>query len=166
MERPANVVNVDGVAWEEQKRGTRYEVKRKRLGLAAGGKRLGCSLCEVPPGKRPWPLHYHTANEEAMFVLEGSGTLRLGDAEVPIHAGDYVALPIGNAHAHQVVNTGTKTLRFLGFSTMDEPDISVYPESGKIGVFAGSAPGGDPTARTLYSFLPLKAAVDYWDGEE
>ena len=101
-----------------------------------------------------------------MFVLDGSGTLRLGDQEVPIRAGDYVALPAGNDHAHQIINTGTAPLRYLAMSTMNEPDVTVYPDSGKVGLFVGSAPGGNPAARTLYSFLPLKSAVDYWEGED
>ncbi|MEM1032436.1 MAG: hypothetical protein AAGN82_18970, partial [Myxococcota bacterium] len=50
-------------------------------------------------------------------------------------------------------------------STQREPDITVYPKSGKIGVFAGSAPGGPKGQRTLQAFLRADAAVDYWDGE-
>ncbi|MEM6789232.1 MAG: hypothetical protein AAF715_17045 [Myxococcota bacterium] len=41
----------------------------------------------------------------------------------------------------------------------------MYPKSGKIGVFAGSAPGGPKGQRTLQAFLRADAAVDYWDGE-
>ena len=111
MNRPSNVVNVDAIGWEDSKRGMRYEVRRKRLAMAAGAPKLGCSLTEVPPGKRAWPLHYHTANEEAVFVLGGAGMLRLGDKEVPIGPGDYVALPAGNEHAHQIVNSGAVPLR-------------------------------------------------------
>jgi hypothetical protein len=42
--------------------------------LVAGGEKLGCSLYEVPLGRRAWPCHYHRANEEAIHVLYGSGT--------------------------------------------------------------------------------------------
>lgn len=53
------------------------KLRRKQLGNAAGGEQLGCSLYEMPPGQESWPYHYHTANEEAMYVLAGRGTLRL-----------------------------------------------------------------------------------------
>jgi hypothetical protein len=46
-----------------------------------------------------------------------------------------------------------------------QPDINFYPESGKIGFFAGSAPGGDRTKRFLEGFVPAAACVDYWAGE-
>lgn len=48
----------------------------KRLGRLAGSTRLGCTLEEIQPGGRPADYHYHLANEEAMYVLEGAGTLR------------------------------------------------------------------------------------------
>ena len=71
---------------------------------SAGGEKLGCSLYEVPPGRRAWPYHYHLANEEAIYVLEGSGTLRIGGEEIRVSQGDYVALPASAQAAHQLVN--------------------------------------------------------------
>jgi hypothetical protein len=42
----------------------------------------------------------------------------------------------------------------------------VYPNSDKIGLFAGSAPGGPKEKRTLSKFLRGDAEVDYYEGEE
>ncbi len=126
---------------------------------------LGCSLDEVPPGKRSCPYHYHVGNEEAMYVLEGAGTLRLGDASFPISAGDYVTFPTSADGAHQVWNTSDGPLRVLMISTMVHPDITVYPDSDKIGLYGGAAPGSPPEAYQLKTFLRGDATVDYWDGE-
>ena len=161
-----HVVNAQDIPWTEITRGSRVAIRRKQLGAAAHGKRLGCSLIQLLPGKQSWPHHYHLANEEALFILEGSGTLRLGEESVPVRAGDYVALPAGPACAHQLVNDGGEPLRYLAFSTMLEPDVVVYPDSRKVGVLAGAAPGGDKAARTLEAYLPLAAQVGYWEGEE
>jgi hypothetical protein len=57
-------------------------------------------------------------------------------------------------------------LRYLCFSTMIEPDVMVYPDSGKIGLFAGSAPGGPKEKRTLSKFLRSDAEIGYYEGEE
>ncbi|GEN07666.1 hypothetical protein MFU01_27030 [Myxococcus fulvus] len=140
--------------------------RRKQLGAAAKGQKLGCSLMELAPGKHAFPLHFHLANEEAYLILSGTGLLRLGDSTLPVKAGDYVALPPGAQSAHQLLNDGTETLRYLAFSTMVEPDVMVYPDSKKLCVTAGSAPGGDKASRTLFTVLPLSAEVDYWSGEE
>ncbi len=161
-----NVVNENDLEWGEQSRGESFSHRRKALGAAAHGEKLGCSLYEIPPGRKAWPYHYHCANEEAIYVLEGSGTLRVGEREVAISQGDYVALPVGEAYAHQVSNTSGKSLRYLCLSTMVEPDILVYPDSGKVGLFAGSAPGGPKERRYLHKYLEEDAEVGYFDGEE
>ena len=166
LSRHKNVVNVEALEWREFERGDRFAERRKQLSAAAGSEKLGCSFYEVPPGKTAWPRHYHLANEEAVVVLAGEGTLRLGEEEVAVQAGDYVALVPGEAHAHQLLNTGDTTLRYLCFSTMIEPDVTVYPDSNKVGIFAGSAPGGPREARTFARFLDAEARRAYWDGED
>ena len=174
-------VNERDVEWTETDRGsTRFE--RKHLSDAAaddGDPELGCSLYEIPPGARSWPYHYHAGNAEAMYVLAGSGRLRLDGEEFPLEAGDYVPFPTGPAGAHQVIADGGdgddgadgvagdeagEPLRFLLFSGMDEPDVTVYPDSGKIGVYAGSPPGGR-AERDVSGYYRIDDDVDYWEGE-
>jgi uncharacterized cupin superfamily protein len=119
----------------------------------------------VPRGRRARPYHYHLANEEAVYVLEGSGTLRIGGEEIQVSEGDYVALPARAQAAHQIVNDSEVVLRYLCFSTMLEPDVMIYPDSGKVGIFGGAAPGGPKEKRTFNTFLRGDAEVDYYDGE-
>src|ERR687897_3729975 len=98
------VVGDGDLEWSEHSHGEKFGSRRKQLGLSAGGEKLGCSLYEVPPGRRAWPYHYHLANEEAIYVLEGSGTLCIGGEEIGVSNGDYVALPARAQAAHQIVN--------------------------------------------------------------
>lgn len=93
----------DDIEWTTTERGE-TEFRRKQLGEATGGEDIGCSLYELPEGRRSWPYHYHTANEEALFVLEGRGILRHDDESVSPAAGDYVALPAGERGGHRVAN--------------------------------------------------------------
>lgn len=162
----AGVIHSAEVEADRFVHGSEHLFWRRNLGRAAGGEKLGCSLVELEPGKRSWPYHYHLANEEALYVLEGRGELRLGDRCIPLVAGDYVALPCRPQGAHQTHNTGDTPLRYLCISTMIEPDIAVYPDSDKVGLFAGSAPGGPKDQRTLSTFLSRSATVGYWDGEQ
>ncbi len=160
-----NVVGDRDVEWSEHYHGEKFGYRRKSLGSAAGSERLGCSLYEVPPGRRAWPYHYHLANEEAIYVLEGSGMLRVGEEEAPVSQGDYVALPAGAEGAHQLINSSEAVLRYLCFSTMVEPDVMVYPDSEKVGIFGGAAPGGPKEKRTFSKFLRGDVEVGYYDGE-
>nr|WP_276259812.1 cupin domain-containing protein [Haloglomus sp. DT116] len=160
-------VNAADLEWTETEEGATH-FRRKQLAAAAGGERIGTSLYELPPGARSWPLHYHRGNEEAFFVLAGEGRLRTDetdDAEDghPVEAGDYVACPADERGAHQLVNTGEAPLRFLAVSTMHEPDVAVYPESGTVGTFVGRAPGGEGDASP--AFYREADAVGYWDDD-
>ena len=164
------VVSVSDLDWDGYDHGQR-QFRRKQLGIAAGGAELGTSLYEVEPGNRTWPRHYHAGNEEAIYVLGGSLTLYLergadeNDGEVTEHAlepGDYVALPSGPDHAHEVEARGGDTARFLVISTMNEPDLSVLVDRDAAMLFAGGAPGNYDD-RYLSQTVDLTADVDYWD---
>ncbi|WP_440769715.1 cupin domain-containing protein [Natronorubrum sp. DTA28] len=154
-------VNEAAVDWREYDHGE-TAFRRKELSSAVDADDLGCSLYELPPGMRSWPYHYHTANEEALYVLSGSGLLRTVDGEVPLTAGDFVTLPADESGGHRIVNDGEESLRYLMLSTMNEPDVTVYPEMEKFGVFVGSPPGGRDE-RTFDGYYRIGDDVDYWE---
>jgi uncharacterized cupin superfamily protein len=153
-------VNEADLDWVERDR-DETAFRRKKLAAAAGGDRLGCSLYELPPGRKSWPFHYHTGNEEAIYVLAGTGRLRTADGVEALEPGDYVPFPAGEDGAHRVHNDGDEPLRYLALSTMDDPDVTVYPDSAKIGVYAGSPPGSDDP-RTVAGYYRRDDDVDYW----
>jgi uncharacterized cupin superfamily protein len=141
-QRHKHVVNIEDVAVREESRG-RFGFKSRRVGFEAGSRALGCSHYEIPPGKTAFPHHYHSSVDEAIYVLEGTGSVRLGDAHVAIGPGDFVAMPAGPATAHQVTNTGTGPLRLLALSSPASPvtlDIVVYPDSKKLAYASGIDP--------------------------
>ena len=88
------MVDESELDWTEREEGD-TTFRRKKLAAAAGGEDLGASLYELDPGDRSWPLHYHTGNEEAIYVLAGEGTLRRGEGreDTLLAPGEYVALP-------------------------------------------------------------------------
>jgi uncharacterized cupin superfamily protein len=166
-DRPRHVVNHADLEWvTEGSPSGKVRFVRKRLAWAAGGEKLGCSLYRLSPRSRCWPRHAHLENEEAIFVLEGQGTLEMGGERITLSAGDYAALPVGAAHAHRVVNDSDADFVFLCMSTMQAPDVVLYPDSGKVGVFAGSPPGGAPERVVYKKYLDAAAEVPYWRDEE
>lgn len=157
------MVNEADLEWTEHE-GAETAYRRKKLAAATDGEAIGASLYELDPGERPWPLHFHTGNEEAVYVLAGEGTLRRGEVgdDVALSPGEYVACPAAPSGAHQIVNTGDEPLRYLMLSTMKDPDVMVYPEHDGVGVFAGAPPGGEGE-RTVSGFWDREDAVEYWD---
>ncbi|SEV97449.1 cupin domain-containing protein [Natrinema salifodinae] len=154
-------VNETAVDWREYDRGE-TAFRRKELSNAVGAADLGCSLYELPPGMRSWPYHYHTANEEALYVLAGDGQLRTEDGPEPLTAGDYVSLPADASGGHRVVNDGEDPLRYLAISTMNDPDVTIYPEMGTFGVFVGAPPGGRDE-RSFHGYYRIDDETGYWN---
>lgn len=58
------------IDWTERENGE-TGFRRKQLGEATEGERVGRSLYELPPGRNSWPYHCHTANEEAISLVAG-----------------------------------------------------------------------------------------------
>ncbi len=72
---------------------------------------LGLSLVTQPPGVAT-PLHRHTREAEAFYLLDGTMTYRAGEQTFHLEAGDFLWLPEGLPHAFRV--TGATPVRFLG----------------------------------------------------
>ncbi len=144
----------------------RYDARMGFIAPRIGAQKLGCNITAVPPGKRAFPFHNHHANEEMVYVLEGTGEVRIGEATYPIRAGDIIALPAGGQEtAHQVVNTGREELKYLAVSTRTYPEVVEYPDSGKFGILSTSVPGPDGKPREFRFVGRAEQGVDYWEGE-
>jgi uncharacterized cupin superfamily protein len=146
--------------------GTKYESAHAIVGSALGSKKLGYNLTELPPGKTAFPYHFHHVNEEMFLVLEGEGTLRWPGGKHPLKAGDLICCPPGPEGAHQIWNTGSGRLLYLALSTLLDPEVAEYPDSGKYAVFAGRPAGGKVQEAALALWAYRDRAVDYWEGED
>jgi uncharacterized cupin superfamily protein len=148
------VFNVFGELGEAQDR-PGFGWRGARVGQAVGGSELGTTVYELPPGERTFPYHFHFANEEWLLVLAGEPTLREPDGERRLRAGDAVAFPAGPAGAHQLRNDSEQPARFAIVSTMIQPEVIEYPDSGKVGV---------RTADQRYN-VARQPELGYWEGE-
>lgn len=96
------------------------------------------------------------------LVLEGEGELRFGGRRYPIRKHDVIACPPGGPEvAHQIINTGNTTIRYLALSTLVDVEACEYPDSGKILIVAGQR--GE---RNLRKMFRVEATVDYYDREK
>jgi quercetin dioxygenase-like cupin family protein len=108
------------------------------LSAAETGGALGMALVTQPPGIAT-PLHRHTRESEAFFLLDGSMTYRAGDETFHLASGDFIWLPSGLPHAFRV--TGSTPVRFLGF-TSPGGLMALYDEVG-IPALERRLPGDD-----------------------
>jgi uncharacterized cupin superfamily protein len=142
-----------------------FAYRRAKLGAQAGAQRLGASLYEIPSGQATFPFHAHFANEELLIVVSGRPSLRTAEGWRELDPGEVVSFRVGPDGAHQVMNRGEEPARVLVVSEMNAPEVSVYPDTGK--VLAGTRPpGGVENPDDIFEAFRLDDAADYWDGEE
>lgn len=163
--RHPHVINVDEADMRPMSKGSKFGSEIRLLGHGAGAHGLGCNHFTVQPGRSAFPRHFHSAIEEALFILEGTGTLALGEERVEVRAGDWVTMPVGPEHAHRLDNTSEAPLRYLCISTHARVDVVGYPDSKKLGVFAS---GSDDflAPKWVRTFVREGESLDYYDGED
>jgi quercetin dioxygenase-like cupin family protein len=78
-----------------------------------GSDRLGVALVTQPPGIAT-PLHRHSRESEAFYLLDGRMTYRAGSEDHELYAGCFIHLPAGIPHAFRI--RGDAPARFLAFA--------------------------------------------------
>ena len=104
--------------------------------MVANGGDLTMNVSRLPPQRVGCPFHFHVLNDELFYVLSGSGMLRYGEEIFPIRPGDTISCPAGTKVAHQIVNTGSEDLVYLGIGADSPNEVCGYPDSGKVMVRA------------------------------
>jgi len=156
--RPASkpISSLD-VAWEEWNVAPRFCARYRHLSLAGVGEsyRVGVAIEELPPQKQSAPVHYHIFEEEHVYLLEGTLTVRLGAETFEMYPGDYVCFPAGQKAGHCLINQSGATCRYVIVGENNPNEVVVYPDTHKL------------LTRSLgrRAIFDLRARRNYWDGE-
>ena len=116
-------------AWMPAEFLTGFAGREKRpLGDAFGLTRFGVNLTRLAPGAVSSLRHAHALQEEFVFILQGTPTLRTDAGEVVLAPGDCVGFPAGTGDAHQLVNRGAADALLLEIGDRTPGDQVTYPE--------------------------------------
>jgi uncharacterized cupin superfamily protein len=103
--------------------------KRWRLGDAAGLTQFGVNLLRLPPGAWSSQRHWHTSEDEFVWVLEGEVVLVSDDGEQTLRAGDCAGFPAGVPNGHHLQNRSTSEVVLLEVgSRKPDQDECDYPD--------------------------------------
>lgn len=149
-QRPRSIVNVADVEPYVDEHNDSL-IHDRDLGTPAGSARTGLSHMTLRAGRSGYPPHCHSAEEEIFVVLDGEGTLFLGDQEHAVRKGSIVGRPPGTRVPHSF-RAGSSDLVYLAYSSREANDIAFYPRSGKVNLRGVGVMG---------RIEPL----GYWDGE-
>lgn len=102
----------------------------KSLGDLAGITGFGFHIIEVAPGDETTEHHAHHHEDECIYVLAGTATARIGDADIEIKPGDFIGYRKGGL-AHSIVNTGKEVLRCIVVGERAPHDVGDFPRLNK-----------------------------------
>jgi uncharacterized cupin superfamily protein len=101
---------------------------RQRLGDAAGLGQFGVNLLTLLPGAWSSQRHWHSAEDEFVWVLEGEVVLVTDAGETVLRAGDCAGFPAGAADGHHLQNRSDRPARALEVgSRRPDADWADYP---------------------------------------
>ena len=101
---------------------------RQRLGDAGGITQFGVNLMRLPPGAGSSQRHWHSSEDEFVYVLSGEVALITDKGEEILRSGDCAAFPKGVADGHQLINKSDATAVCLEVGTRTDDDVCTYSD--------------------------------------
>ena len=102
---------------------------KRRLGDAAGLKNFGVNLTRLDPGAESSMRHWHTKQDEFIYVLEGELTLVTDAGRQKLKSGMAAGFPAGRADGHQLVNETRRPVVYLEVGDRTPGDGAAYSEA-------------------------------------
>ena len=101
---------------------------RQRLGDAVGLDQFGVNLTRLQPGAQSAQRHWHAAEDEFVYVLEGELVLCENEGETILKAGDAAAFKAGVANGHCLINRSSRDAVYLEIGTRAARERAEYPD--------------------------------------
>lgn len=102
--------------------------EKRRLGDAVGLTQFGVNLVRMPPGVASAQRHWHTHEDEFIYVLEGELVLVTDAGEQVLGPGMIAGFPAGVADGHRLVNRSGADALYMEVGTRDARDDVDYPD--------------------------------------
>jgi uncharacterized cupin superfamily protein len=126
---PATVPPRSSSAYPEPFRSRVLPREKRAVGDALGLTKIGVNLTTLPPGKESSMRHFHTREDELIFVLEGEVVLRSDEGEQVLTAGMCAGFVAGSRNSHQLANRSDRPARYLEISNRDPDDGAEFPDT-------------------------------------
>lgn len=126
--QPESLAANTGSGYPEPFRSQVLPRAKRALGDAAGLTKIGINHTTLGPGAASSMRHWHTQEDELIYVLAGELMLVTDAGERPLRAGQCAGFPAGHRDGHQLVNRGSTPAVYLEISNRDEADAAQYPD--------------------------------------
>jgi uncharacterized cupin superfamily protein len=100
--------------------------ERRRLGDALGLKNFGVNLLRLPPGCASSQRHWHSRQDEFVFVVAGEVVLVTDGGEQLLSAGMAAGFPAGKPDGHHLINRSARDALVLEVGDRTPGDEADY----------------------------------------
>lgn len=97
---------------------------RRRLGDGGGLSDFGVNLMTLPPGGWSSQRHWHSHEDEFVYVLEGELELVEDHARTVLRAGECAAFPKGTGNGHHLINASSTAAVYLEVGSRSPDDLT------------------------------------------
>ena len=101
---------------------------RKRFGKVAGLTNFGVNLVTLQPGSRSSIRHWHSKQDEFIYIVEGEVTLVTNEGKQLLIAGDCAGFPAGEVNGHHLINQSNSIAKYLEIGDKTPGDTVNYPD--------------------------------------
>ena len=111
---------------------------KRQLGDALDLKNFGVNLVTLPPGTASSQRHWHSHQDEFVYVVEGEATLVTDGGEQVLGPGMVAGFPAGREDGHHLVNRSEADVVYLEVGDrppvddVDYPDIDMLIRGGRL----------------------------------
>lgn len=136
---PESIPEKTGTNYPEQFKSVVAGRYKKRLGDAAGLKNFGVNLTRLLPGSCSALKHWHTKQDEFIYIMSGELVLITDEGEQILTAGMSAGFPAGIANGHHLINRSNADVVYLEIGDRTPNDEVEYPD---VDLIAKSSPEG------------------------
>jgi uncharacterized cupin superfamily protein len=97
---------------------------RRRLGDAGGLRDFGVNLMTLPPGNWSSQRHWHSHEDEFVYILEGELILIEDGGETVLRKGDCATFPKGSGNGHHMINRSSTVAVYLEVGSRQLEDLT------------------------------------------
>jgi len=125
---PSKVAAVIGTRYPQPHDTPCLRRERKKLGDIAGLTQFGVNLLRLPPGAWSSQRHWHTAEDEFVFVVEGEVVLVTDDGQETLRAGDCAGFKANESNGHHLQNRSQSDAVVLEIGSRSDRDGVFYSD--------------------------------------
>ncbi len=125
---PATVLVKAGSDYPEPFRAAVAARERRALGDALGLTNFGVNLTRLPPGCASAQRHWHSKQDEFVYIVVGEVVLVTDGGEQVLRAGQAAGFPAGARDGHQLINRSARDALYLEVGDRSAGDTCDYPD--------------------------------------